>query len=222
MFNKKNPTKGRPFTVVPDIERRIYHYVFPKEKIMPAPGKIANIIKHLLYQLEGEIRPGTERTPERVERAWREMLDGYNVNIKDLFVKFDDDSADDQIVAMKNIKTWTVCEHHLLPVELCIHIAYLPSMGKVIGASKLERLANAFSHRLQLQERIAKQIADALMEHLNPRGVAVVIHGVHGCMRCRGVKSSSSEMVNSVMLGEFRENQNMRMEVLSLLGLRGS
>ena len=179
----------------------------------------STLIRDLLYQIEGQpLRPDLEETPDRVVRALEEMLDGYNVDIPALF-KVSDGEGQDQIVALRDIETWSICQHHLLPFRCRIHVAYLP-IDKVIGASKMERLCHAYAHRLQLQERIAKQIAETLMENLKPQGVAVVIHGEHLCMRCRGVKSSTSQLVNSVMFGAFRDESTLRMEVLSLLGLR--
>ena len=164
------------------------------------------------------MREDLKETPGRVQRAYEEMFDGYDTDIDSIFKTFDGEGQD-QIVVVKDIVSWSVCEHHLLSVELLVHVAYLPRT-KVIGASKIERLVHAYAHRLQLQERIARQIADAMMNRLAPQGVAVIIEGIHGCMRCRGVKSQSSKMVNSIMLGLFREDSALRMEVLSLLGLR--
>ena len=181
--------------------------------------KIIDAVRTLLEVIEGEpLRQGISETPDRVMRAYDEMFDGYDVDIGKLLSKTFQENGSDQIVSMRDIEFWSTCEHHILPFHGYAHIAYLPT-NKVLGASKLERLVMAYAHRLQLQERITRQVADALMQYLQPLGVAVIIHGEHLCMRCRGVKSSSSQIVTSVMLGEFRTNQAMRMEVLSLLGL---
>jgi len=178
----------------------------------------STLIRDLLYQIEGKpLRPDLEETPDRVVRALEEMLDGYSVDIESLF-KISDGEGQDQIVAIRDIESWSLCQHHLLPFRCLIHVAYLP-VERVIGVSKIVRLCHAYAHRLQLQERIAKQIADAMMTYLQPQGVAVIIHGKHLCMRCRGVKSSTSQVVNSVMLGAFRKERTLRMEVLSLLNL---
>jgi len=176
-------------------------------------------VRQILKAIEGPtLRKDLERTPIRVQKSYEEMIDGYNVNIESLFTTSDGEGMD-QIVAMRNITGWSLCEHHLLPFSFIAHVAYLPR-DRVIGASKLERLVIAYAHRLQLQERITRQVADALMNYLNPRGVAVIIIGEHLCTRCRGVKSPSSELVSSIMLGSFREEQSARIEVLSLLGLK--
>ena len=182
-------------------------------------NRIASLTRKLLQEIEGkEIREDLVETPMRVARAYKEIFDGYRTDIPGLF-KISEGEGQDQIVVVRDIHSWSVCQHHILPFHCCVHVAYLP-IGKVIGVSKIERLVHAYAHRLQLQERIARQIAEAMMTYLKPQGVAVVIHGEHLCMRLRGVKSDSSQVVNSVMLGAFRDNQATRMEVLSLLGLR--
>jgi len=179
-------------------------------------SKVIPAVQMLLEAIEGEpLRPQLLETPNRVMRALEEMLDGYNVEIDSLFKTFDDEGQD-QIVVVKNIQTYSVCEHHLLPFLIQASVAYLP-IDKVIGTSKIERLVLAFSHRLQLQERITNQVANTLMDKLQPQGVAVVIEGKHLCMRARGVKSKDSKVVTSVMLGEFRENPVLRQEFLSLV-----
>ena len=179
---------------------------------------ITTLTYELLCEIEGRpLRPELEETPDRVARALEELLDGYQTNIPDLFTSFDGEGQD-QIVIAKDIPFFSICEHHLLIFSGKAHIAYLPR-DKVLGASKLPRILYAFSHRLQLQERIARQVADAIMQYLEPHGVAVILEAKHDCIVCRGVKSDCS-FVTSVMLGTFRDNQSTRLEVLSLLGLR--
>ena len=181
-------------------------------------ARIIELVKALLYQIEGpELRKDLEKTPDRVFRTLGEVLDGYDYDIESLF-KISEDEGHDQIVAVRDISTYSICQHHLTPFHCLVHVAYLP-VDRVIGVSKIERLVHAYSHRLQLQERITRQIADAMMTYLKPHGVAVIIQGEHLCMRMRGVKGSSTVMT-SVMLGTFRDNQSTRLEVLSLLGLR--
>lgn len=181
---------------------------------------IRDNIEDILKQIEGpNLRADLIETPRRVERAYNEMFDGYAVDVESLFKTFLQDGTD-QIVTMKNIETWSCCEHHMLPFRCLVSVAYLP-IEKVIGASKIERLVHAYAHRLQIQERLGKQIADIMMQKLRPQGVAVVIKGEHLCMRCRGVRSSSSQLVTSVMLGQFRLERTLRLEVMSLLGLMG-
>lgn len=179
--------------------------------------RIQNLITELLICIEGDpIRPPLLETPRRVASALEEILDGYAVDIPNLFKTFEGEGQD-QIVVVKDICSYSICEHHVLPFYIRASVAYLP-VEKVIGASKIERVVNAYAHRLQLQERIARQVADSIMKYLQPRGVGVIIEGEHLCMRCRGVKSRESKMVNSVMLGDFRTEGSLRMEVLSLLG----
>ena len=176
----------------------------------------------LLKCVEGDsLRSDLKKTPERMARAMLEMFDGYTIDIRELLSSdhtFQGEGKD-QIVAVRDIVTWSTCEHHFLPFKVCAHVAYLPK-DSVVGVSKIERLVCAFSHRLQLQERITQQVADAIMQYLEPQGVAVILNGEHLCMRMRGVKSQSSQVVTSVMLGAFRDNPSTRMEALSLLGLK--
>ena len=187
-----------------------------------------DVIRALLYKIENApLRQDLEATPKRTTKALAEMLDGYDVNIEELFTTFDDKDSippnngqdiHDQIVAVKNVPFYSMCEHHLLPFFGTASIAYLPK-DKVIGASKLPRILLVYAHRLQLQERIARQVANAIMTHLSPYGVAVIIEAKHLCIACRGVRSECS-FVTSVMLGTFRDEPVQRLEVLSLLGIK--
>ena len=184
---------------------------------------ISNYIRDILLQIEtrasslkdGELRAALKETPSRVEKAWGEMLNGYDIDINSLFKTFDGEGKD-QIVAVTNINDYSICEHHLLPFFIDASVIYLPK-DKVIGVSKMERLVRAYSHRLQLQERLTEQVATALMTHLQPEGAACIIRGQHLCMRARGVKSASSQVVTSVMLGKFRDDSALRAEVISLV-----
>ena len=169
-----------------------------------------------LIENKEELREELQETPLRVARAYEEMLCGYDVDVGGLFKIFNGEGLD-QIVAIRNIPFVSMCEHHMLIFSGTVNVAYLPN-GRVIGASKLPRLVQAYSKRLQIQERIAEQVAHAIMCYLEPHGVAVIIKGEHSCMRCRGANSYSSDMINSIMLGKFREDQALRMEVLSLIG----
>ena len=181
-------------------------------------SRVISSVHTILEAIEGKpLRKELLETPDRVYRALEEMLDGYNVSIPDLFTSFDDEGHD-QIVIAKDIPFFSTCEHHLILFSGRAHIAYLPK-DKVIGASKLPRILYAYSRRLQLQERITRQVADAIMQYLEPLGVTVILEGKHGCISCRGVKSDCS-FVTSIMLGVFRDERTIRMEVLSLLGLR--
>jgi len=189
---------------------------------------MAKLVKSILYKIEGmPLRPELEETPRRTAKAFEEMLSGYDVNIEELFTTFDDEESippnngqdvHDQVVMSKNIPFYSMCEHHMLPFFGIANIAYLPK-DKVIGASKLPRILLAYAHRLQLQERITRQVANAIMTHLEPYGVAVILEAKHLCIACRGVKSDCS-FVTSVMLGTFRDEPTQRLEVLSLLGIK--
>ena len=179
---------------------------------------IKKSVAGLIAAVEGDyFRAGVIETPDRVARAYEEMLGGYDVDIDKLFKHFEGEGKD-QVVAVKDIDFTSFCEHHFLPFTGRAHVAYLPK-DRVIGASKIPRLVHAYACRLQLQERIAEQVANTLMEKLQPLGVAVIIYGEHTCMRCRGVKSNSSQLINSVMLGRFREDPGLRSELLALLKL---
>ena len=178
---------------------------------------ITSQIRSIIRAIEGpEIRQDLYDTPQRVQRAFEEIFNGYEVDIPGLFKVFEEDGKD-EIVILRNIHFWSTCEHHLLTWEGYASVAYLPQ-EKVVGASKLARLVEAYAHRLQLQERVGRQVAEAMMKYLNPRGVAVVIKGKHSCISCRGVRNETSELVTSVMLGAFRENAASRYEVLKLIG----
>ena len=178
---------------------------------------IMDCVKKMLHEIDPDpLREGLARTPDRVYKALGELLGGYQVDIDGLFTSFDGEAID-QLVMVKDIEFTSLCEHHCLPFSGLAHVAYLPN-GCAIGASKLPRLVLAYANRLQIQERIAEQVAHTLMEKLNPLGVAVVIEADHSCIRCRGVRSTKSSMVNSIMLGAFRETPSLRTELLLLLG----
>jgi GTP cyclohydrolase I len=167
--------------------------------------------------LKGEMRD----TPRRVLKAWHdELCSGYDFtedNIESMLTQFDTPEQYDEIVILKNIEFFSLCSHHLLPFFGTAHIAYLPDK-KVVGISKLARLLEVYSRRLQMQERLTSQITTALMKHLNPRGAACVIKAKHLCCSSRGVNKQSSEMVTSSMLGVFRTDSIARNELLRLIG----
>lgn len=180
---------------------------------------VEQAVTDILVSIEKKVplRPGIVETPKRVAKAYEEMFNGYNIDIERLFKTFDDEGKD-QIVAIKDIKFTSMCEHHMLPFTGYAHVAYLPDK-EVIGASKLPRLVLAYAHRLQLQERITQQVADALQQYLKPRGVAVIIQAQHSCMSCRGVKCEEGKLVTSVMHGLFKDDPVTKQEVLALLGI---
>ena len=158
-------------------------------------------------------REGLADTPSRVVRAWREMTAGYGEDPAEILSRTFDESSDELII-LRGISFYSTCEHHLLPFygEACV--GYLP--GKVVGISKLARLVNCFAQRLQVQERMTRQIADAIEEHLDARGVGVVVRAHHLCMGCRGVRQQETDMVTSSMLGTLRSDATSRSEFLRL------
>lgn len=163
---------------------------------------------------EDPTRSGLTDTPERVVKAFLEMTCGYKQDPAQILGRTFEDSYD-EVVIVRNIAFTSLCEHHLLPFLGSADVGYIP--GKVVGLSKIPRLVDCFACRLQMQERLTRQIAEAIEKHLEARGVAVVIRGSHSCMGCRGVKKPGAEMVTSVTLGMFRDNASARSEFLALL-----
>ena len=171
-----------------------------------------------LLELIGEdpSREGLINTPKRVAKAWDFLTKGYTKNLDELINNaiFEGESKD--MVIVKNIEFYSLCEHHMIPFYGKAHIGYIPN-GKIIGLSKLARITDLFSQRLQVQERLTNQIAQCLQEVLNPRGVAVVLEGKHFCMLSRGVQKQNSIATSSSMLGIFREKESTRNEFLKLI-----
>ena len=173
--------------------------------------------KNLLELLgEDPSREGLVNTPKRVAKAWDFLTKGYNENLDDLINNaiFEGESKD--MVIVKNIEFYSLCEHHMIPFYGKAHIGYIPD-GKIIGLSKLARITDLFSQRLQVQERLTNQIAQCLQEVLKPRGVAVVLEGKHFCMLSRGVQKQNSIATSSSLLGIFREKESTRNEFLKLI-----
>jgi GTP cyclohydrolase IA len=183
---------------------------------------IARLIEQLLKELgEDAQREGLERTPERVEKALRYLTSGYERDVEEtlneaLFVE-----DYDEMVVVKDIDFFSLCEHHLLPFFGKCHVAYMPRK-KIVGLSKIPRLVEMFSRRLQVQERLTTQIATTLRDVLEPRGVAVVMEAVHLCMIMRGVEKQNSKAVTSAMLGQFRDRPETRAEFMELIKRGGS
>lgn len=178
------------------------------------------LIKQLLAELgEDPSREGLSNTPKRVERALKFLTSGYDTDVDAVLngALFTVDYS--EMVIVKDIDFYSLCEHHLLPFFGKCHVAYIPR-HKVIGLSKIPRLVEIFSRRLQIQERLTSQIADTVREKINPLGVAVVMEATHLCMAMRGVEKQNSQAVTSAMLGAFRDNARTRMEFLELLRLR--
>ena len=180
--------------------------------------KLAETAIKTLLRAIGDPYPSLKVTPSRAARGLAELLDGYLVDINSLFTATEEGEGKDQLVILKDIEFTSICLHHLLPFRGLIHIGYLPQ-DRVIGLSKLGRLALAYSRRLQLQEKLTKEIAYCLMKKLKPRGVAVVIVAEHSCIQSRGIKLSGSNCITSEMLGKFRVEPILRQEFLSLIAL---
>ena len=182
-----------------------------------AKSPIAELIRDLLLRLgEDPDREGLARTPDRVERSLQFLTQGYQQEIEKLFGQARFVEQYDEMVLVRDIDFFSLCEHHMIPFFGKCHVAYIPD-GKILGLSKIPRLVDALSHRLQVQERLTTQIAEALKANLNPKGVAVVMEAQHLCTMMRGVQKQNTRMVTSSMLGTFRTDPKTRMEFLSLL-----
>lgn len=167
---------------------------------------------------EGGVREGLIKTPERVIKSWEELFSGYEKDPAEVLGTVFHEPGCDGLVVCKDIELYSTCEHHLLPFFGKASIGYFPKDGRIVGLSKLARIVEVFSRRLQNQERITQQIAQAIDEHLRPLGVAVVIEAEHFCMRSRGVNKQRSSMVTSHFLGTFKESREAREEFLQLVG----
>ena len=185
-------------------------------------GTSAERLIHDLLLAIGEDpeREGLQRTPERVIRALRFLTEGYRKDVDELFNEAYFDEEYDEMVLVKDIEFYSLCEHHLLPFFGKVHVAYLPRR-KIVGLSKIPRLVDLFARRLQVQERMTKEIAEMIMERLDPLGVAVVVEARHLCMVMRGVEKQHSTMTTSHMLGNFREHQPTRLEFMNLIACPG-
>ena len=185
----------------------------PKEADKP----IAPFITGMLDALgEDPNRDGLRQTPFRVEKALRFLTSGYQTDIAKIVNKAIFEVTYDEMVIVKDIEFFSMCEHHMLPFYGKMHVAYL-AKNKVIGLSKLPRIVNAFARRLQIQERLTQQVAQCIQDHLDPRGVGVVVEAQHFCMMMRGVEKQQSSTVTSAMLGSFRDNKETRDEFLALI-----
>lgn len=178
---------------------------------------IQPLIKQLLEELgEDPQREGLLRTPKRVDEALRYLTQGYSQNLEEILNDALFDESCEEMVVVRNIEFYSMCEHHLLPFYGRAHVAYLPK-GRIIGLSKVPRIVDMFARRLQVQERLTNQIAQSLMQVLTPYGVAVVMEGKHLCMMMRGVEKQNSFVTSSAMLGEFKKDRATRMEFLNLI-----
>lgn len=184
-------------------------------------ARIRGAVEVLLSEIgEDPTREGLLRTPERVARSLRFLTSGYGRDIDDVLNDARFSVACDEMVLVRNIDFYSLCEHHLLPFFGRCHVAYVPR-DKVVGLSKIPRIVDVFSRRLQVQERLTNQIAEVIHEKLDPLGVGVVLEATHLCMVMRGVEKQNSFATTSAMLGSFREDGRTRMEFLNLLNRRG-
>lgn len=181
-----------------------------------------DLVREMLVRLgEDPAREGLVRTPNRVHRAYEHLLKGYNEDPEAMLKKALFTVSYDEMVIVKDVEMFSLCEHHMLPFFGKVHVAYIPN-GKVIGLSKIPRLIEIFSRRLQIQERLTTQIAETIQKAIQPQGVGVVIEARHLCMMMRGVEKQHSAAVTSSMLGCFREEQETRTEFLSLIRNRAN
>ena len=180
-------------------------------------NRIADAYRELLQSIGEDVdREGLQRTPDRAARALEFLTQGYRQNLDEIINGAVFESGASEIILVKDIELYSLCEHHLLPFIGRAHVAYLPN-GKVIGLSKVARIVDVFARRLQIQENLTTQIAESLMRCLEPSGVAVVVEAKHLCMMMRGVEKQNSVMKTSCLLGTFKEDARTRSEFLSLL-----
>ncbi|MEM8963757.1 MAG: GTP cyclohydrolase I FolE [Acidobacteriota bacterium] len=186
----------------------------------PDLPRIERAVREILLALgEDPDREGLLDTPKRVAKAYAQICGGLWEDAGTHLARTFEHQSEGSIVTLKNIEFFSVCEHHLLPFKGHVHIAYLPSADRVVGLSKLARTVEVFARRPQLQEQLTGQIADALVQHLDPQGVTVVAQAEHMCMQMRGVCKSDAVMTTVVHRGAFRDDATQRSEVLRLLGV---
>jgi len=161
-------------------------------------------------------REGLLKTPSRVAKAWNFLTEGYHEDPEAILNQALFTSSNDEMVVVRDIEFYSTCEHHMLPIIGRVHVAYIPD-GKVVGLSKIPRIVNVFARRLQIQEQMTEQIADAIASSINPKGVAVVVHARHMCMEMRGVQKINSTTVSSALRGLFKSDQRTRSEFYNII-----
>ena len=181
-----------------------------------AQDLVKGILEHIEPDQKKGLRGGLKNTPKRVVESWDEIYSGYNKNPKEILNATFNGEGYDGIVLLKDIEFYSTCEHHLLSFTGKAHVAYIPT-DKIVGISKLARLVEVYAKRLQNQERITTQVADALIDHLKPLGAAVIIEASHSCMGCRGVKKNHAIMTTSAMRGVFFDKAEARAELMQLI-----
>ena len=184
---------------------------------MSSPDPMQPLVEAVLKELgEDPGRDGLVRTPDRVAKSMRFLTRGYHEDPHEILNGALFDVTYDEMVIVKDIELYSLCEHHLLPFLGRAHVAYIPN-GKVVGLSKIPRLVDVFSRRLQVQERLTSQVAESLEEILEPKGVAVVVEAIHLCMMMRGVESQNASAITSSMRGEFEQDSKTRSEFMTLI-----
>ena len=170
----------------------------------------------MLHVGENPSREGLEKTPQRVRKAYEFMYGGYKEDPNEILKSALFTSSNDEMVLLKDIEFYSTCEHHLLPIIGRVHVAYIPD-GKVVGLSKIPRVVNVFARRMQIQEQLTEQIADAINATIKPKGVAVVVQARHMCMEMRGVEKINSTTTSSALRGLFKKDEKTRSEFFSLI-----
>ncbi len=179
--------------------------------------KFEDAVKSMIVHVgEDPNREGLLKTPQRVRKAYEFIFGGYKESPTDILKSALFTSSNDEMVLLKDIEFYSTCEHHLLPIIGRVHVAYIPD-GKVVGLSKIPRVVNVFARRMQIQEQLTEQIADAIMDTIEPKGVAVVIQARHMCMEMRGVQKINSTTTSSALRGLFKKDQKTRAEFFSLI-----
>ena len=179
--------------------------------------KFENAVKSMMHHVgEDPTREGLKDTPQRVRKAYEFIYGGYKQNPKVILEKALFTTTNDEMVLVKDIEFYSTCEHHLLPIIGRVHVAYIPD-GKVVGLSKIPRVVNVFARRMQIQEQLTEQIADAIMDTIEPKGVAVVVVARHMCMEMRGVEKINSTTTSSALRGLFKKDEKTRAEFFSLI-----
>lgn len=204
---------GKPFEVLFHKESPDQWVVFPWEAAVGETGPEDAVVRLLQFIGEDPKREGLVETPKRVLKAWTELTEGYKVSVSEVLAKDFESDGYDEMVVLRGIPFHSTCEHHLLPFYGVASVGYIPGK-RVVGLSKLARLVDAFARRLQIQERLTKQVVEALVSHLSPLGAGCVIRATHSCMSCRGVKKPGAEMVTASLWGAFKETPEARAEFL--------
>lgn len=179
--------------------------------------KFEDAVKTMMFHVgEDPSREGLLKTPQRVKKAYEFIFGGYREDPREILKSALFTSSNDEMVLLKDIEFYSTCEHHLLPIIGRVHVAYIPN-GKVVGLSKIPRVVNVFARRMQIQEQLTEQIADAIMDTIQPKGVAVVIQARHMCMEMRGVEKINSTTTSSALRGLFKKDEKTRSEFFSLI-----